>query len=77
MSYCVGHRCGLDPVLLRLCTAVPIRTLAWEFLYATGVALEGRKEERKKKETLGADGGMSLDETGASLQDRSDGGKHR
>ena len=42
----VGHRCGSDLVLLwhRLATVAPIQPLAWEFPYATRVAL---KEERK------------------------------
>ena len=42
----VGHRCGLDPVLLwlwcRQATAAPIRPLAWERPYATGVALKSK-----------------------------------
>ena len=40
----VGHRCGLDSVLLwlwhRLAAAALIRTLAWEPPYATGAALK-------------------------------------
>ena len=63
MSYGVGRRLGSDLALLWLwhrpeATAL-IRSLAWEPLYATGVALkrqkgkkerkEGRKKERKKQ----------------------------
>ena len=48
----VGHRCGLDPVLLwlwcRLATA-PIRPLAWEFPYAVGEGLKKAKKKRKKR----------------------------
>ena len=52
VSYGVGHRCGLDSVLLwcRLTATAPIRSLAWEFPYAEGVAL---KKTKKKKKLLG------------------------
>ena len=43
MSYGVGHGHGSDLALLclwyRLAAVAPIRTLAWEPLYATGAAL--------------------------------------
>ena len=52
----VGHRCGLDLALLWLRSGIagigliaPIRPLAWEPPYATGVALEGKKTKKKKK----------------------------
>jgi len=45
----VGHRCGLDLALLwlwhRLVATAPIRPLAWEPPYATGVALEKTKRQ--------------------------------
>ena len=44
MSCSVGHRHGSDPVLLwlwrRLAAVALIQTLAWELLYAVGVALK-------------------------------------
>ena len=47
----VGQRCGLDPKLLWLChrlaAAAPIGPLAWEFPYATGVALKTNKQTNK------------------------------
>ena len=50
MTYGIGHRCGSGPVLLwlwrRLAATAPIWPLAWEPLYAAGVAL---KKEKKKK----------------------------
>ena len=43
MSCSVDHRCGLDPAWLwlwhRLSATASIRPLAWELLYAVGVAL--------------------------------------
>ena len=46
----VGHRCGLDPMLLWLwyspVAIAPIRPLAWETPYPASVALE--KEKKKK-----------------------------
>ena len=49
----VGHRCGLDPVLLwlwcRPVTTAPIRPLDWETLYAVGAALEMAKKNKKTK----------------------------
>ena len=45
----VGRRCGSDPVLLwlwcRLVATAPIRSLAWELLYASGVALKKLKKK--------------------------------
>ena len=53
MSCGVGRRCSLDPVLLwlwhRLAATAPIRPLAWEPLYAAGVALEKAKRQKRKK----------------------------
>ena len=43
----VGHRSGLDPILLwlgyRSAATAPIRPLARELLYPTGVALKSKK----------------------------------
>ena len=51
MSYGVGHRCDLDPELLwlwrRPVAIAPIRPLAWEPPYASGVAPE--KENKTKQ----------------------------
>ena len=56
MSYGVGHRCGWDPTLLWLWhrpTAVaPIQPLAWEFPYATGVALKKKKKKASRTSRL-------------------------
>jgi len=53
MSCGVGHRYGLDLVLLWLwCRPVataPIQPLAWEPPYAVGAALEKAKKKKKKK----------------------------
>ena len=53
MSYGVGHRHSSDPVWLwlwcRPAATAPIRPLAWELPYATGMALKRRKKERKKE----------------------------
>ena len=53
MSCSVGHRCGSDSMLLwlwrRLTAKVPIRLLAWEPPYATGVALKKKKKKKKKR----------------------------
>ena len=50
MSYGVGHRRGLDPVLLwfwrGLAATAPIQPLAWETTYASGVALEKAKKTK-------------------------------
>ena len=52
MSCGVGHRHSLDLVLLwlwyRPAAAAPIRTLAWESLYATGSALKRQKKKKKR-----------------------------
>ena len=51
MSCGVGHRCGLDPVLLwcRPAAVALIPLLAWEPPYAVGAA---RKKKKKMKETV-------------------------
>ena len=53
VSYGVGRRRGLDPVLLwlwrRPVATAPIRPLAREPPYAAGVAQEKAKRQRKKK----------------------------
>ena len=52
VSYGVGRRYGLDPVLLwlwcRLAATALIRPLAWEPPYATEEALEKEKKQKKK-----------------------------
>ena len=54
----VGHRHGLDPVLLwlwcRLAAVAPIRPLAWKIPYAEGAALRRQKRKEKKKRKGGA-----------------------
>ena len=51
MSYGVGRRRGLDPVLLwpwcRLVATATIGPLAWEPPYAMGVAVEKAKRQKK------------------------------
>ena len=58
MSCGTGHRCGLDPVLLRLwcrlAAAAPIRPLAGELPHAAGVAV--KKKERKRTQLAGPTG---------------------
>ena len=53
MSCGVGCRHNSDPMLLwlwcRPAAIAPIRPLAWEPPYATGVALEKAKRPKKKK----------------------------
>ena len=53
VSYGVGRRCGLDPLLLWLwCrpASIPlIRPLAWELPYAVGIALKKKSEKEKQK----------------------------
>ena len=48
MSCGVGHRCGLDPVLLWLwhkpVATAPVQHLAWESPYAMGAALKKDKK---------------------------------
>ena len=55
MSCSVDHRRSSDLALLwlwrRLAAVAPVRPLAWEPPYATGVALERQKIERKKTKT--------------------------
>ena len=54
MSCGVGHRCGLDPMLLwlwhRLAATALIRPLAWEPPYA--MSADPRKDKKKKKKDL-------------------------
>ena len=56
MSRGVGRRCGLDPKLLwlwcRPAATVLIGPLAWEPLYAEGAALEDKKRERERENTV-------------------------
>ena len=51
MSCGAGHRHGLNLALLwlwrRPAAVVPIGPLAWEPLYATGVALKGKQTNKK------------------------------
>ena len=51
MSYGVGHRCSSDPTLLwlwhRPAVTALIQLLAWEPLYAAGVALKRQKTKKK------------------------------
>ena len=53
MSCGVGHRCGLDPVLLwlwcRLAATAQIGPLAWEPPYPLGVALERQKQQQQQQ----------------------------
>ena len=46
-----SHRHGLDPALLclwcRLAATAPIRSLAWEFPYAVGMALKRQKKPQQ------------------------------
>ena len=57
MSCGVGYRCGSDPAWLwlwhRLEATAPIRPLAWEPPYATGVAQEMEKKKKEKKYIVG------------------------
>ena len=59
MSCDVGLRCSLDPMLLwlwlwcRLVAVAPIRPLAWELAYATGVALKKKKKKKEKIDHAG------------------------
>ena len=52
----IGHKCGLNPVLLWLwhkpTATVPIRPLAREPPYAVGAALKKQKTNNNKKKTL-------------------------
>ena len=56
MSYGVGCRCGLDPMLLwlwgRPTATAQIQPLAWEIPYAMGAALEKQKTKKKKMRGL-------------------------
>ena len=54
MSCGVGHRCGLELLLLwlwrRLVATASVRPLTWEPPYASGVVLKRQKTKKKKKE---------------------------
>ena len=56
MSCGAGHRCGLEPTLLRLwymlAAAASIRPLAWEFPYAASMALKIPKQNKTKNPWL-------------------------
>ena len=56
MSYGIGHRHGLDPMLLwlwcRPAAVAPIQPLAWEPPYAAGAALQS-KNKREVREWTG------------------------
>ena len=56
MSYGVGHRHVSAPALLGLScgpeAAAPIRPLAWEPLYAMGVALKSQKKKKRRRTVL-------------------------
>ena len=49
----VGHRCGLDPVLLflwyRPAAAAPVHSLAWEPPCAADMALKSKKKKKCSK----------------------------
>ena len=53
MSLDIGHRCGLDSMLLwlwcSLAAVALIRPLAWEPPYAMGAALKKKKRKKEKK----------------------------
>ena len=53
MSYGVGRRCGSDLALLclwcRLAAAALIQPLAWELVYASGVALKIKKKKKSER----------------------------
>ena len=56
MSFWVGRRCGLDPVLLwlwrRLAATALNQPLARKLPYTAGVALKRKKKERKKERLI-------------------------
>ena len=56
MSCGVGRRYGSDPALLwlwrRLAAVAPIRPLAWELPYASGVALKSKQVRKKENQIL-------------------------
>ena len=75
MNRGVGHRRGLDPVLLwlwcRSAAAAPIRPLAWELPYAVGATLKEQKTNKKPqpwempqrpKESMFQEGGIKGDQ---------------
>ena len=66
MSCGVGHRYGLDLVLLWLCLRLAavalIRPLAWELPYAAGVALKRQKQKKKHTNLLSTSKSLELHE---------------
>ena len=56
MSYGVGHRGVLDPILLwlrhRPGAVAPLQLLAWELPLAIGAVLKSKKKKRKMKKKL-------------------------
>ena len=56
MSCGVGHRLGSDPALLwlwrRPAAVAPIGPLAWELIYAGGMALKNQNKQTNKQKTL-------------------------
>ena len=60
MSYSVGHRCGLNPVLLWLwlwlwlAALAPIPPLTWGPAYALGVALKSKNNNNINNNNLGS-----------------------
>ena len=65
---CGGHRCSSDPELLGLrCSPVAtaaIRPLAWEPLYAAGMALKRQKKTQKKHKEVNVSPGRILAQGG-------------
>ena len=64
MSCGIGHKCYSDPTLLwlwcRPAAAAPIRPLAWELLYASGVPLKSKKKKKKERKEEREIEGMKL-----------------
>ena len=56
MSCDVDHRHGLDPELLwlwcRLAATAPIRLLAWELAFASGVGVALKRQKKKKEKKV-------------------------
>ena len=73
MSYGVGRRQGLDPLMLwlwhRLVATALIGPLAWEPRYAVSVALKRKKRPKKKKEKRKRKRKMELGESGSLTSD--------
>ena len=53
MNCGVGHKHGLDPMLLwlwgRLAAAAPIQPLGWKLPYTTGAALKNKTKQTNKQ----------------------------